>query len=265
MRYMTLIYEYAGGVEGLSEGQHQALLEKHRRLQQCAREDGAYLGASELKPAATAVCVRMKNGVASLSDGPFVESKELFVGFYLLECADLDAALRLAAMIPTASHSGVEVRPLDADCGYEGPGQSAEALGREGGKSLFALLNYLDEDFIAACSPGDMQALVDSSLSMVRRAEAAGDYVTGSKLMPAATATTISHAGDTQRVVDGPFSEAKEVLLGFHVLACESITAATDYAKGLPEVGIGAVEVRPINYYAQTAPQWLEWNSSALS
>ncbi len=264
MRYMTLIYEYAGGVENLSEGQHQGLLEQHRRLQQRATQEGAYLGASELKPAGAAVCVRVKNGVPSLSDGPFIESKELFVGFYLFACPNLDAALELAAMIPTASNSGVEVRPLDDACGHAGSARAAETLARDGGKSLFALLNYLDEDFVAACSASDMQALVDQSLSMVRRAEAAGDYVMGGKLMAPATATTIQHAAASPQIVDGPFCEAKEVLLGFHVLACDSITAATDYAKSLPEAGLGVVEVRPINFYEQTAPR-IEWNSSAPS
>ncbi len=49
------------------------------------------------------------NGV--VSDGPFAETKELFVGFYLFECADLEAAIELAKRIPVSEMGGVEIRP----------------------------------------------------------------------------------------------------------------------------------------------------------
>jgi hypothetical protein len=45
-------------------------------------------------------------------DGPFAETKERLGGFYIMDCADLDEALRFAAMIPTASYGSVELRPL---------------------------------------------------------------------------------------------------------------------------------------------------------
>jgi hypothetical protein len=47
-----------------------------------------------------------------VSDGPYAETKEALTGFYLLECADLDEALKVAAQIPTAWHGTVEVRPV---------------------------------------------------------------------------------------------------------------------------------------------------------
>ena len=60
--------------------------------------------------ASTTVCVR--DGETLLTDGPAAEIKEHFGGFTLVECADLDEALRWAARVPTASDGRVEVRPL---------------------------------------------------------------------------------------------------------------------------------------------------------
>jgi hypothetical protein len=59
--------------------------------------------------------VRVKGGRGGevvTSDGPYVETKEVLGGFYLLECADLDEAIRVAAQIPGAWDGGIEVRPV---------------------------------------------------------------------------------------------------------------------------------------------------------
>lgn len=72
-------------------------------------------GGAALYPTATATTVRVKGargGDVVLSDGPYAETKEALTGFYLLEAADLDEALRLAADLPAAWGGAVEVRPL---------------------------------------------------------------------------------------------------------------------------------------------------------
>ena len=73
-------------------------------------------GGAALYPTSTATTVRVsggKGGDVLSSDGPFAETKEVLTGFYLLECADLDEAVALAARIPAAWTGGtVEVRPV---------------------------------------------------------------------------------------------------------------------------------------------------------
>jgi hypothetical protein len=71
-------------------------------------------GGDALYPTATATTVRAadKGGDAITSDGPYAETKEALTGFYLLECADLDEAVRWAAKIPAAWTGAVEVRPV---------------------------------------------------------------------------------------------------------------------------------------------------------
>lgn len=74
-------------------------------------------GGNALYPTATATTVRVtggKGGDVVTTDGPFIETKEVLSGFYLLECADLDEAVKVAAQIPAAWDDGsaVEVRPI---------------------------------------------------------------------------------------------------------------------------------------------------------
>ena len=72
-------------------------------------------GGKALYPTATATTVRVaggKGGDVLTSDGPYAETKEALTGFYLLECADLDEAVRYAAQIPAAWDGVVEVRPV---------------------------------------------------------------------------------------------------------------------------------------------------------
>ncbi|ATO17136.1 transcription initiation protein [Micromonospora sp. WMMA2032] len=71
-------------------------------------------GGNALYPTATATTVRVsgKGGEILTTDGPYAETKEALTGFYLLECADLDEAVRIAATIPAAWAGAVEVRPV---------------------------------------------------------------------------------------------------------------------------------------------------------
>jgi hypothetical protein len=76
---------------------------------------GAIRGGAALYPTATATTVRVRGGRAGevvSSDGPYAETKEALTGFYLLEAADLDEAVRLAAQLPAAWTGAVEVRPV---------------------------------------------------------------------------------------------------------------------------------------------------------
>ena len=75
--------------------------------------DGFAFDGAQLQPGTTATTVRVDNGSALTTDGPYAETKELLGGFYLIDVGDLDAALDFAAKVPAARMGGaVEVRPL---------------------------------------------------------------------------------------------------------------------------------------------------------
>ena len=75
-------------------------------------EAGVLIDCGPLQPQAASTTVRVRDGEALITDGPAAEIKEVFGGFTLVECADLDEALKWAARMPTAAVGKVEVRPM---------------------------------------------------------------------------------------------------------------------------------------------------------
>jgi hypothetical protein len=105
MKYLCLVY----GEESLMATVRDAECEEYSND---LRADGKRLAAEALQPVRTAATVRVRDGNVSITDGPFAETKEQLAGFYLIEAADLDEAIRLAARIPPARIGSIEVRPV---------------------------------------------------------------------------------------------------------------------------------------------------------
>ncbi|MGO9956522.1 MAG: YciI family protein [Solirubrobacteraceae bacterium] len=109
MKYALLIYHQPGYYEALPEHEHAALSREYFAL----ADDPRYLGGGQLQPIETATTVRVQDGKALTTDGPFADTKEVFGGYYVFDADDLDDAIELAARVPAARHGGaVEVRPL---------------------------------------------------------------------------------------------------------------------------------------------------------
>jgi hypothetical protein len=75
-------------------------------------ERGVLLGGQRLRPTTDATCVQVRDGKVITADGPFAETKEQLGGYFLVDVADLDEALEVAAKIPTATVGTIEVRPI---------------------------------------------------------------------------------------------------------------------------------------------------------
>ncbi len=121
-KYLLLIYGNEQIWEGMSEQQLADLGAGHAAFVAAAGD--AILAGHELLPTTTATTLRGNlSGTPTATDGPFLETKEALGGYYLVEAADLDAALALARLLPEVSeaHSGVEVRPVN------GPDQTGTA------------------------------------------------------------------------------------------------------------------------------------------
>jgi hypothetical protein len=73
---------------------------------------GIVRGGGGLRPPNEAVTVRVRNGEVLLADGPFAETKEQMGGFTLIDCADLDEAIEVAAKHPAAARGMIELRPV---------------------------------------------------------------------------------------------------------------------------------------------------------
>ena len=109
MRYAVLIYERPGAYDRFGDDERRAVSAEYLEL----ARDGRVVGGAQLQGLETATTVRVQDGQSLITDGPFADTKEVFGGFYLLEAADLDAALGFAERIPATRLGGcVEVRPL---------------------------------------------------------------------------------------------------------------------------------------------------------
>lgn len=76
------------------------------------RKSGHCLASEALQSVQTATTVRVRNGKAAVTDGPFAETKEQLAGFYMIEAKDLDEAIQIASKIPPARVGSIEVRPI---------------------------------------------------------------------------------------------------------------------------------------------------------
>src|SRR5919108_3521009 len=109
MKYALLVHYKPGYTEALSADEGKAVFAEYRAL----AEDPRSRGGAQLQPVETATTVRVQDGQTLTTDGPYADTKEVFVGYYVFEADDLDEAIELAARIPAARLGGaIEVRPL---------------------------------------------------------------------------------------------------------------------------------------------------------
>ncbi len=108
MRYITLIYS-PEDTNGAPQAERDAITAEYMAV---ATSPGV-LGGDQLQPSDTATTVRVADGRTLTTDGPFVETKEVLGGYFLVEADNLDEAIAVASRIPAARLGGaVEVRPL---------------------------------------------------------------------------------------------------------------------------------------------------------
>ena len=112
-KYMVLIYGDAKRWEAITPEEMAEIDAGHRAFREQA--GSAVLASGQLESPATATTVRRGDGDSpSVTDGPFLETKEVVGGFYLLESPDLDAVVKLVGVLAETrqDHSGVEITPL---------------------------------------------------------------------------------------------------------------------------------------------------------
>lgn len=112
MQYLALIYAEDGAGPQPGEPEFDAYIQGFMSATKTYEDTGIMLGGNALEDTSTATSVRVRNGKTETMDGPFAETKERLGGYYLLECRDLDHAIEMAALIPTADHGTIELRPI---------------------------------------------------------------------------------------------------------------------------------------------------------
>lgn len=187
-----------------------------------------------LERASDSATVRVRDGKAFVSDGPFAESKEIIGGFWIVDAADRDQAIAIARRCPHARHGVVEVHPIQQRLTYADSKQATPFL-----------LAFRME-------PG----LTDPDRAKLREMIAFGEGLAldGTQIETAPLANDppparIETRGGKTLVTDGPFAESKEGVGGYSVVRVADRAEAIELAKRYPHARWGPVEVREILFF----------------
>ena len=110
MRFLCLI-SAEKVMEQLTAAEAERHFAEYAEFDRSIKASGHYVDCNRLTPPSSAITVRVRDGRASTTDGPFAETKEQLGGYYLLECDDLDQAIAAASRMPLRGGS-VEIRPV---------------------------------------------------------------------------------------------------------------------------------------------------------
>ncbi len=109
MKYLLLIYM---SENAMTQPEREQCYADSTKLTWDLKEKNQYISASPLQSVATATTVRIREGKRLVTDGPFAETREQLGGYFLVDAANLDEAIHIAAKIPGARKGSVEIRPV---------------------------------------------------------------------------------------------------------------------------------------------------------
>jgi hypothetical protein len=110
MRFVLLVCN--DETEELTSEVAQSRYEAYTACEEQMKARGVFVDRERLRPTAASTSVRKRDGQLVIADGPFAETKEQIAGYFVVECADLDEAIEMAALIPAVEDGTIEVRPV---------------------------------------------------------------------------------------------------------------------------------------------------------
>ncbi len=114
---------------------------------------------------------------------------------------------------------------------------------------LYTMLIYQAGDVAASVTDEDQQACYAGHRKLQERSKSSDAFRAANELVSVDAATTVRWSDGKPMIIDGPFAETKEQLMGLYVMECGSLDEAIDYAKDIPLLGEGCIEIRPISYF----------------
>ncbi len=263
MRYMMIIKSDERTETGALPGEE--LIAAMMQYNQELVDAGALLAAEGLHPSSRGARVKFQGGKPVVTDGPFAEAKELIAGYWIIRAKSKAEAIEWAKRVPmeageSSAEGGVgqiEVRqileledfPVNAD--DSGWREKDAAVRAETPVSLPARPG-LQQDMIFRMADRDTEAGVMPSEELLAAMGAyneemmtAGVLLAGEGLQPSAKGAKVYYSGGKRTVVDGPFTEAKEVIAGFSVIQVQSKEEAIEWVRRWPSLDAnGEVELR---------------------
>ena len=205
---------------------------------------GVRLLGRELELPETAATVRVRDGETLVSDGPFAETKEFVAGFDVLECADLDEAIDVAAKSPISWFQTLEIRPFAERLR---PSERASAFARADDSAgiPYALIAWIGE--IPATV--DDRTVADEREAWRQDLEVRGRWILGNALAGPDAAVTVRVRDGETLLGDGPVMATEEFIACIDVVGCADRRQAVELAAAHPIARYHAIEVRP--FYSQ--------------
>lgn len=120
MKYLLLVHHNEEAFSKIPEEKRKDMLAESIQLCHQLDHKGQYVHASPLQPEATATIVRVRDGKSTVTDGPFIETKEQLAGYFLIHAANQEEAIKFAERVPGARIGTVEVRPVREVSGLPG-------------------------------------------------------------------------------------------------------------------------------------------------
>lgn len=230
---------------------------------------GVLLGGEGLHASSKGAKVRISKGKTTVIDGPFAEAKEVVAGYFMLKTKDLAEAIEWTKKLPGADYTPegeAELRPLYEleDFGVSPAEQEPPVSSRDKGARWIHFIKA-DKDTEAGMQPTDelVQEMLRKMGALMAEMTAKGVLISADGLRPTKDGAKVQIKNKKLSVLDGPFTEAKEVIAGFTLFHAKTKAEAIEWARRCLQIhmdvtGIdtGEIEVRLV-YETEELPQTL--------
>ena len=193
-----------------------------------------------LRPGQDATTVRVRDGKALVTEGPYTEAKEWVGGFDLIDCADLDQAIEIAARHPAARWGTAEVRPFVV---WPDAAPDSRIVPAGFPERVPAGQRYLMFVCADPSGPGGETADVRP---WVEEMDGRGVRLFGEVLRPPEDAVLVRSRDGRTLVTDAPLSEGKEWIAGFDLIEVSGLEEAVQVAAAHPMASTGVIVLSPV-------------------
>jgi hypothetical protein len=251
MRVMMLLKSDAKAETGAPPD--EAMMTAMGHYNQSLVEAGVMIGGEGLRPTSEGARVRISNGKTMVIDGPFAEAKEVVAGYFMLKTKTLQEAVDWAKKIPADGSEGegeIELRPVFETEDFpvdpaEQPGgwreqeiaarENLPVAGPEKGARYIGFIKA-DENSEAGMLPSE--PLLQEMGSLMQEMIDKGVMIAGDGLKPSKDAVKLKLSKSQITVIDGPFSEAKELIAGFMLFRAKTKAEACEWARRCLEIHV---------------------------
>jgi len=266
MRFMVMVKSNERSEAGMMPD--EKMLSEMGKYNEELLKAGMMLGGDGLAPSSQGARVRNVAKKFSVIDGPFSEAKELVGGYWILQAKSTAEVVEWIKRVPF--HEGeVEIRPIyelsdfpvgpeetkggwrDKEAEARDPGtQAMKAPPRKPGTRRFMVL--LKSDKVTESGTLPSQKTIAAMGALMDGYAKSGAILGGEGLKPSRAGVRVKYEGTKRTVIDGPFTESKELIAGYTMLQAKTIQEAIEFARGWLDVhaqtgiGDGEIEIRRV-------------------